>query len=101
MPRAEFVFSRIFRELDFNEECKKISRIFASSDVGYVYLEKEWYLDLENIIKNSKVNYLVVDKKSEFYDEEKEIYNFLYLKMQEYEYDNIYENNSFVVFAYH
>lgn len=58
------------------------------------------YDKLGDYIKESTLDYIVVDKELEYFDSEDQQYEYLFYKVQEYEYTNIYENDSYIVLVY-
>lgn len=102
IPRGVFIFSRTKEPWHiYGSKYELFSIFYPVEDLGED--ERPGNNDVDNLeyyVKDSNVDYIVVDKRLEYYDKEDQLYEYLYLKMQEIEYKDIYENDSFIVLAY-
>ena len=100
---ARYIYGRTYLQPDYwtNSDRKLFEIFYPSAYLGDVVSKNPNYDNMLEYIVNAKVDYIVVDKREEYYDKEKKDYSYLFYKVSEvcgiYP---IYENDTYAIYHY-
>lgn len=103
IPQGKYMYCR-GREplLEWSNAEKRLYEIFYEPDyLGDTVVDKPDYNNMNTYIKDANINYLVINKSVEIYDEKRNIYTYLFLKVNEVcNCYPIYENDNYVLYRF-
>lgn len=103
IPQGKYMYCR-GREplLEWSNSEKRLYEIFYEPDyLGDMVVDKPDYDNMSAYIKDANINYLVIKKSVEIYDEKRSIYTYLFLKVNEIcNCFPIYENENYVLYRF-
>lgn len=103
IPNGKYMFARgrIISNNWTSDELKLYEIFYPPEYLGDKYTDNPDYDNILNYINNSRVNYVVVDKKVEYYDKHKQEYSYLFYKVSEAcDVLPVYDNDSFSIYHF-